>query len=148
MKFSQIAPVVSFQYDKITLWTCPKSKKERQHHKILVSPGFCPDLLKIRPDTALIFTKMSPDEDLVTLCRLCLRRPSLASFCSWTCSRASWCSICRGSTTSLLLNQLFHLQVSSNILRVENSPIMSNFFKKLLQLRPGGWGGSVMTLTM
>ena len=52
-------------------------------------------------------------------------------------------------STSPLLKQLFHLQVSSNLLRVENSPIVSNFFKKLLQLLSGeGWGSSVMTLTM
>ena len=41
----------------------PHITKSRQHHKILVSPGF---LLKIRPNSAQIFTKMRPDE-LVTL---------------------------------------------------------------------------------
>ena len=36
--------------------------------KIRFCPDFCPDfLIKIRPDSAWILTKMSPDEELVTL---------------------------------------------------------------------------------
>ena len=47
----------------------PLIAKRRQHYKILLLPGF---LLKIRPDPARIFTKMSPDEELVTVTRLFL----------------------------------------------------------------------------
>ena len=46
----------------------PLITKRRQNHKLLVLPGFLPGfLLKIRPDSARIFTKMRPDEELVTL---------------------------------------------------------------------------------
>ena len=50
-----------------------RSERALNHKKTtesqnLVSPGFLPGfLLKIRPDSARIFTKMSPDEELVTL---------------------------------------------------------------------------------